>query len=194
MAASDHPPDVKPVFAAPSLEGARLALRALLREGSPEVRATPCCAVAIDVFTLDGVLLQRAIAHADVPAHVRAAFGEVVDRNVSRFAAAQRVDAHAGAMSGGSRGGDPYRGAGSLPTNELAGFPCGHAMAVAQDRVARLRARLREASDLDVHLYAVPFLLAVIARGKRPSKREEVVVMRREDGTYVFERCAAAEA
>ena len=82
------------------------------------------------------------------------------------------------------RGGDAYRGAGPLPSNDFVGFPCGHALATANDRLGKLRARLREASDLDVQLHAVPFLRIVTARGR---KREEAVVMRREDVTYVFE-------
>lgn len=186
MAASDHPPESTPIFAAPSLEGAKLALRALLRDGAPDVRSAAHCAVAIDVFTQEGVLLQRAIAHADVPRGVRAAFTELVDRSVSRFAEAQRLDRHAGAADGRSRGGGAYRGGGTLPSNDFAGFECGFALATAEHRVAGLRARLREASELDVHLYAVPFLVATILRGRR-RKREDAVLMRREDGTYVFE-------
>jgi len=189
MAASDPPPAVAPVFAVPSLEGASLALRTLLKEGRPEVRATAHCAVAIDVFTQEDVLLQRALAHADVPAIVRDTFRELVDLHVSRFAEAQRIDPHASTARGGASAGDPYRGGGSLPSNDFAGFPCGFAMAAAEERTARLRARLRQAADLDVRLYAVPFLVAFIDRDRWDRKEEQAVVLRRGDGTYVYELC-----
>jgi hypothetical protein len=151
------------------------------------VRTTPHCAVAIDVFTHEDVLLQRALAHADVPAIVRDTIRELVDRHVSRFAEAQRIDPHA---SSAGRGGDPYRGGGSLPSNDFAGFPCGYALAEAQDRTAKLRARLRQAADLDVRLYAVPFLVAFIDRDHRGGEEEQAVVLRRGDGTYVHDLCA----
>jgi hypothetical protein len=183
MAASDPPPSMAPVFAVPSAEGATLALGELLREGKPAVTTTPRCAVAIDVFTHDDVLLQRALAHADVPANVRDAFRELIDRHVSRFAEAQRIDAHA-ATGGARTRGEPYRGGGApLPSNDFAGFPCGHAMAAANERITKLRARLREAAELDVRLYAVPFLVASIERRR---EKQQAVVMRRGDGMYVY--------
>lgn len=190
MGTSKPPPAEAPVFAAPSLEGASLALRELLREGRPEVEASAHCAVAIDVFsgrypTDEGggdVLIQRAIAHADVSKDARDALRELLDRHVSRFAEAQRLDGFAG-----RRGAQGYRDGGHLPSNDFAGFDCGHALASAKDRTARLRAGLKGAEDLDVRLYAVPFLVARIDRGR--GRREEAVVMRREDGAYVYEVC-----
>lgn len=183
MSTSD-PPTEKSYFAPPSLEGARLALRPLLQKGEPRVDAKPLCAVAIDVFTEGGVLVQRALAHADVEPKVRDALRELVDRHVTRFAEAQRLDAPGIAWQRG--GGDPYRGS-AVVSNDFAGFDCGHALAVSKARVARLRAGLRNADDLDVHLYAVPFLLARIARGRSHEARQEVVILRRDDGAYVYE-------
>lgn len=199
---SDPPPPLSGsspdalVFAPPSIEGATLALRALLREGDPEVRASRQCAVAIDVFNRDLVLIQRSIAHDDVPRAVRDAFRELVDRHVNRFAAAQRIDPGAGASfahpsarrdwGGGAT--DPYRG-GFVPSNDFAGFPCGFASEIARQRTSRLRDGLKGAGDLEVRLYAVPFLVVTIARDRMFTGREveEAVVMRAEDGAYVYE-------
>lgn len=174
-----------PVFAAPSLEGAARALRDLFQgdgredeEDAPRVKARRACAVAIDVLAPDGMLVQRALAHADVPGNVRDAFRELVDRTIMRFAESQRLDA--------IRGGDPYRG-GVLASNDFAGFDIGHASAVARDRVAKLRGSLRSAADLDIRLYAVPFLHLVIARRDPTMPDDEVVVLRAEDGAYVYE-------
>lgn len=161
-----------------------MALRDLFRSDGrdhaekPQVKAQRACAVAIDVLAPDGVLVQRALAHADVPGEVRDAFRELVDRTITRFAEAQRLDA--------MRGGDPYRG-GVLASNDFAGFDIGYASAVARDRIAKLRASLRSAADLDIRLYAVPFLHLVIARGDPSEPDDEVVVLRAEDGAYVHE-------
>lgn len=177
-----------PVFAAPSLEGAARALRDLFRgdgredpEKAPRVKERRACAVAIDVLAADGVLLQRALAHADVPRNVRDAFRELVDRTITRFAESQRLDA--------MRGGDPYRG-GALASNDFAGFDVGYASAVARDRIAKLRGSLRSSADLDIRLYAVPFLHLVIDRRDPSVPDEEVVVLRAEDGAYVHEAVA----
>jgi hypothetical protein len=172
MSASSPPPSPRAVFAAPSLEGARLALRELLPDGA-RPHATPQCAVAIEVRNADGILLQRALAHADVPKPVRDALRDLVDRHVARFAEAQALDRAQGSA---------YRG-GIVASNDFAGFPVGYAAAVARDRVASLRARLREAMDLDVRLFAVPFLVVHGAVGDE----EEVVILRKEDGAYVYE-------
>lgn len=153
--------------------------------------ASAHCAVAIDVFSgrypsEEGgadVLIQRAIAHAEVSKDVRDALRELLDRHVSRFAEAQRLDGFSG-----NRGAQGYRDGGHLPSNDFAGFDCGHALASAKDRTAKLRAGLKGADDLDVRLYAVPFLITRIARGR--GRQEEAVVMRREDGTYVYELSA----
>lgn len=199
----ERPPGPAPVFAVPSLEGATIALRALLRERALSITATPHCAVAIDVFTQDDVLIQRALAHAEVPAVVRNAFREAIDRTVTRFAEAQRIDAgatvshaHARArVDGGASAGDPYRG-GFVPSNDFAGFPCGYALATAKDRTAKLRAGLKGAGDLDVRLYAVPFLVATIVREKwiGLAEREELIVLRGGDGTYHYEYLSAGKA
>jgi hypothetical protein len=189
---------MQPVFAVPSLEGAKMALKTLLRDGNPNVTATPYCAVAIDVFTRDDVLIQRALAHAEVAPRVRDAFRELIDRTITRFADAQRIDAGANTSyvhpsarhDAGAQTGDPYRG-GFVPSNEFAGFSCGFALATAQSRTAKLRDGLKGAGDLEVRLYAVPFLLATIVRerwGGEPDQ-EEVVVLRREDGTYEHLSC-----
>jgi hypothetical protein len=200
---SDPPPPLSgpgpgaAVFAAPSIEGATLALRALLRDGGPEVRASRQCAVAIDVLDRDHVLIQRSIAHDDVPPPVRDALRELVDRHVRRFAAAQRIDPSAAASfahpsarrdRGGAAGAsDPYRG-GFVPNGEFAGFPCGFASETARQRTSRLRDGLKGAGDLEVRHYAVPFLLVTIARDHVLAAREveSAVVMRAEDGTYVY--------
>jgi hypothetical protein len=189
---------MEPIFAVPSLEGAKIALRAILREGSPKVTATPHCAVAIDVFTQDDVLIQRALAHAEVTPPVRDAFRELTDRTITRFAAAQRIDAGANTSyqhpsarhDGGAGAGDPYRG-GYVPSNDFAGFSCGYALATAQSRTAKLRAGLKGAGDLDVRLYAVPFLVVTIVRESwlGSAEHEALVVLRREDGTYEHEAC-----
>lgn len=163
-----------PVFAAPSLEGVRLALPELLGK-KQNVACEARCAVAIDVFDVEQVLLQRALAHADVPPKIRDVLRELVDRWVTRFAESQRLDARAG-----SRSGDPYRGGNMAASNEFAGFDCGHAFAIANARVARLRASLRNADELDIRLYAVPFLVIRL-------EDAHAVVMRREDGTYVHD-------
>jgi len=184
MSQSD-PPQEKSYFAPPSLEGAKLALRSLLQEGAQSVTAKQLGAVAIDVFTEGGVLVQRALAHAEVTPKVRDAVRELVDRHVTRFAEAQRLDAPDGAWRRG--GGDPYRGGGVVASNDFAGFDCGYALAVSKARVAKLRATLKNADALDVHLYAVPFLLTRIARGRSHDRAEEVVILRRDDGTYVYE-------
>lgn len=165
---------MRPVFAAPSIEGARLALPDLLDE-KQRVACEPRCAVAIDVFDVEEVLLQRALAHADVQAKIRDVLRELVDRWVTRFAESQRLDARAGRNNGG----DPYRG-GTAASNEFAGFDCGYALAVANARVARLQASLRNVAELDVRLYAVPFLVIAL-------EDAHAVVMRREDGAYVHE-------
>jgi hypothetical protein len=169
----------RPVFAAPSAEGAKLALeRPLLRDTSA-VAVRGACAVVIDVFNQENILIQRAIAHADEGPEVRAAFAEAIDRNVTLFADAQQLEVI-------SSRGDPYRG-GALPTNDFAGFDCGHARAIARDRVARVRAGLRNVADLDIRMYAVPFLVLSCTRDKR---RERHVVLRSEDGAYVYETVA----
>jgi hypothetical protein len=162
-----------PVFAAPSIEGARLALPDLLGKRQ-RVACDGRCAVAIDVFDVEQVLLQRALAHADVQPKIRDALRELIDRSVTRFAESQRLDARAE-----RRNGDPYRG-GNVAGNEFAGFDCGYALAMANARVARLQASLRNVDALDVRLYAVPFLVIAI-------EDAHAVVMRREDGTYVHE-------
>jgi hypothetical protein len=164
---------MRPVFAAPSIEGVRLALPDLLGKRQP-VACMGRCAVAIDVFDVEQVLLQRSLAHAEVQAKVRDALRELVDRCVTRFAESQRVDAGAE-----RRNGEPYRGA-NVASNQFAGFDCGYALAIANARVARLEASLRNVDDLDVRLYAVPFLIIA-------NEDTHAVVMRREDGTYVHE-------
>ena len=162
-----------PVFAAPSIEGVRLAMPDLLGKRQPVV-CEARCAVAIDVFDVEQVLLQRALAHADVQPRVRDVLRELVDRWVTRFAESQRLDARAQ-----HRNGDPYRG-GNVASNEFAGFDCGYALATANARVARLQSSLRSVDELDIRLYAVPFLVIAIDDA-------HAVVMRREDGTYVHE-------
>jgi hypothetical protein len=174
---------VEPIFAVPSLEGATMALRSLLVEGHPVVTATSCCAVAIDVFSERDVLIQRAIAHAEVEKDVRFALSELLDRHVSRFAEAQRIDAAAA-----NRSADPYRG-GMVQSNDFHGFPVGYASSIARDRVAKLRSSLRSADLLEVHLYAVPFLVVEVDRGYRSAKQSSVV-LRAPNGAYVYETCA----
>jgi hypothetical protein len=166
-------------FAPPSLEGARLALKALLVEGKPSVDASKHCAVAIDVFDEEGILIQRALAHPAVPLEIRDAFRELVDRSITRFADAQDLD-----MTRTSPGG-PYRG-GFVDSNELVGFDCGYALAVARARVAKLRDGLKSADRLRVRLFGVPFLLVTITR----RETERAVVLRKNDGSYVFELVA----
>src|SRR5437868_4296559 len=97
---SDHD---EAFFAAPSIEGAKLALP-LLVDGDPDLQVFKLCAVAIDVFDAEGTLIQRALAHAEVGTEVREGFRELVDRSVTRFADAQDLDV-AREASGG-----PYRG------------------------------------------------------------------------------------
>jgi hypothetical protein len=193
-------PKAAPVFAVPSLEGARIALRKRLNQANLKVTATPHCAVAIDVFTRDEVLIQRALAHAEVSPRVRDAFRELTDRTISRFADAQRIDAGANASyvhpsarrdGGGGAGGDPYRG-GFVPSNDFAGFACGYALGIAQNRTAKLRDGLKGAGDLEIRLYAVPFLVATIVREGWlgvDDYAEEVVVLRRADGAYDYLPC-----
>jgi hypothetical protein len=165
-----------PIFAPPSEEGARLALEELFeRPGAIEI--LPRCAVVIDVNDPQGTLVQRAIAHADVAREIKRAFAEMIDRNVTHFADAQLLDRIPRGQA------SPYRG-GAVPTNDFAGFDCGFAAATARDRVLRLRDSLRSAAELDVRLYVVPFLLYERARD---GDVERIVIMRREDGTYVFE-------
>lgn len=159
------------VFAAPSLEGARLALKSLFVEEAEDVKSEGYAAVAIDVFTAEDVLLDRAIAHADVPATVRDAVRELLDRTVTRFAAAQEL--------GGARDA-PYRGP-AASSYEFAGFDCGHALTVARQRVSRLEREMARFAALTVRLYAVPFL--VVSMRVR-SERSEYVVLRSEDGAY----------
>ena len=130
--------------------------------------------MAIDVFDVEQVLVQRALAHADVKANIRDVLRDLIDRWVTRFAESQRLDARAE-----HRNGDPYRG-GNVASNQFAGFDCGYALAVANARVARLHASLRKFAELDVRLYAVPFLVIAI-------EDAHAVVMRREDGTYIHE-------
>lgn len=160
-----------PFFVVPSLEGARLALEELAFTS-----ATNQCAVAIDVFDLEGVLIQRSLAHADVPREMRDAFRELVDRTVTRFADAQDLDRVRAMMTG-----NPYR-EGVVASNEFAGFDVGYASAVAHQRVDNLRKSLR-VDALDLRFYAVPFLVA-------RAGRTQYVVMRAPDGTYVAEEVA----
>src|SRR5687767_14431599 len=103
---------MRPVFAAPSIEGVRLALPDLLGKKQP-VACEARCAVAIDVFDVEEVLLQRALAHADVQANIRDVLRELIDRWVTRFAESQRLDARAE-----RRTGDAYRG-GNVASNEF---------------------------------------------------------------------------
>jgi hypothetical protein len=175
-----------PVFAPPSIEGARLALKSLLVQGGPRLDVAQHCAVAIDVYDAEGTLVQRALAHPDVQSPVRDAFRELVDRTIERFAESQRLDAMEMSSAAARRGaGDPYRGGPSmLASNDFAGFDCGHSLAVAKARVAKLNASLRNAADMDIRLYGVPFLHARILRG---SDFQQAVIMRKEDGEYVFE-------
>ena len=161
-----------PFFVVPSLEGARLALEDLAFSS-----ATTHCAVAIDVFDLEGVLIQRSLAHADVPRGMRDAFRELVDRTVSRFADAQELDRVRAIMAA-----NPYRD-GVVASNEFAGFDVGYASAVAHQRVENLKKSLR-VDALDLRLYAVPFLVARAGRTQH-------VVMRAPDGTYVAEEVAS---
>lgn len=172
-----------PLFAAPSEEGAKLAMKSLLVQGGPHVHTRPCCAIAIDVYDAEGTLVQRALAHPDVPEPVRDAFRELVDRTIERFAESQRMDDRERRAAS-----DPYRGGyGAAASNDFAGFDCGYALAVAKARLAKLNASLRSAADMDVRLYAVPFLHLRIRRGQ---DAQEVVIMRTEDGEYVFESVA----
>jgi hypothetical protein len=170
-------------FAAPSLEGAQKALKPLLVEGKPDVDASKHCAVAIDVFNEEGTLIQRALAHPEVPVEIRDAFRELVDRSITRFADAQDLDATREALGG------PYRG-GFVDSNDFAGFDCGYALAVARGRVAKLRASLKSGDELRVRLFGVPFLVVAIRR----KDTEQAVVLRKDDGTYVFELVARANA
>ncbi|MBS2014778.1 MAG: hypothetical protein JST00_17955 [Deltaproteobacteria bacterium] len=171
-----------PFFLRPSEEGARLALKSLLVQGGPQVEIASHCAVAIDVYDVEGTLVQRALAHADAPSPVRDAFRELVDRAVSRFAESQRLDAMELARRGAA---DPYRGGfAAAASNEFAGFDCGHALATANTRLAKLRASLRDAASMDIRLYAVPFLHARIVRDDR---FEQAVILRKEDGEYAYE-------
>ncbi len=183
------PAPLPPIFAVPSEEGARLALRGLFLHATASI--DPLCAVAIDVVDRDGVLIQRTLVLPEAPAPVRDAFREAVDRNVTRFAESQRLDAMEPSPAAALRragGADPYRGGPALAaSNEIAGFDCGHAFAVAKARLAKLNATLRSATDMDIRLYAVPFLWA---RFLRPSEREEAVILRSDDGSYVFEKLA----
>ncbi len=172
--------DAQAYFTPPSLEGAQLALEEL--DGG-KVDATRHCAVAIDVFNRENILIQRALAHAEVPAPIRDAFRELVDRSITRFADAQDLDARPRGAGG------PYRG-GMVDSNELAGFDCGYALAVARGRVAKLRASLQSGDDLVVRLFGVPFLVARITRGR---SLERAVIMRQEDGGYVYESVAPFE-
>ena len=127
--------------------------------------------------------MQRALAHPDVPEQVRDAFRELVDRTIERFAESQRMDDRERRAAS-----DPYRGGyGAAASNDFAGFDCGYALAVAKARLAKLNASLRSAADMDVRLYAVPFLHLRIRRGH---DTQEVVIMRTEDGEYVFESVA----
>lgn len=160
-----------PYFVVPSLEGARLALEDLALTS-----ATTHCAVAMDVFDLEGVLIQRSLAHADVRREVRDAFRELVDRTVTRFADAQELDKVRALMAG-----NPYRD-GVVASNEFAGFDVGYASAVAHQRVHALEKSLR-LDTLEVRYYAVPFLVA------RAGVTHHVV-MRAPDGTYVAEEVA----
>ena len=169
-----------PVFAPPNEEGARRALPALRARGGT-VEVARHCAVVIDVYDREDVLIQRAIAHADVPKEVKRAFAEVVDRCVSRFSDSQLVDR----LTRGSAG--PYRGS-ALATNEIAGFDYGFAAAVARERVTRLRDSLRSGPDLDVRMYAVPFLLSQHVQN---GYVERAVIIRRDDGTYEHEEIEA---
>jgi len=168
--------DLKAYFAPPSLEGASLALKELLVEGRPNLLESKQCAVAIDVFNPEGILIQRALAHAAVSMPVRDAFRELVDRAITSFADAQDLDA-ARATEGG-----PYRG-GFIDSNEFSGFDCGYALAIARGRVAKLRSSLKSADALVVRLFAIPFLVVDITR----ESSREVVILRKDDGTYVFE-------
>lgn len=180
------PADGGPLFATPSEEGAKLALKSLLVQGGPRLEVAPYCAVAIDVYDVEGTLVQRALAHPDVQSPVRDAFRELVDRTVNRFAESQRLDSMEMSFAAARRGGgDPYRGGpGMAASNDFAGFDCGHALAVAKARLAKLNAGLRNAADMDIRLYAVPYLHVRILRD---GDFQQAVIMRKEDGEYVFE-------
>lgn len=157
-----------PIFAVPSLEGARLALEELAITS-----VTTHCAVAIDVFNAEGILIQRSLAHADVPRELRDAFRELVDRTITRFADAQDLERARTVLTGSA-----YRES-AVASNEFAGFDVGYASAVAHRRVDVLKKSLR-LDALDLRLYAVPFL------GARAGSKQ-YAVMRTSDGTYVAE-------
>ena len=172
-------------FAPPSLDGAKLALKKLLVDDNAKVDfCSNHCAVAIDVLDPEGTLIQRALAHPSVPLEIRDAFRELVDRSITRFSDAQDLD-RTRASSGG-----PYRES-FVDSNDVTGFDCGYALAVARGRVAKLRASSKSGDALDVRLYAVPFLVVSITRR---GETQQAVILRKDDGAYVYEPVASSDA